>query len=392
MRAAGLRRRRLPLVAAIVFGVFALIVSSVAATWIWRAGLSDGSIALARLARHGTSSVDDFKHFPARELAPSRTPAPFAERISRAEPPVVAIDRGRTALSRFLASSDTLALLVIRDGAIVFEHYAAGHDAATPSQYFSVTKSILATLLGMAIDDGHVRSLDQPVTDFVPELSERGFGAVTLRQLADMTSDLDYVENDNPFGLHPLAYYTPDVQRLVLQFRRRSEIGRGFEYKSGDTALLSLALQRALGGETLTAYAQRRLWSPLGMEHSAVWSLDRDGGFEKAWCCIAGTARDLAKLGRLYLARGRHGGQQLLSERWIESASAQPAAGVPRAYIFGWWPASARGTDFMAAGKDGQFLYIAPAHDAIVVRLGRSTDLGRSQWVRVFDTLAAHAW
>lgn len=380
--------------AAIALGFVALIVSSLGATWMWRAGPADGLTALVRLARHGTSSVDDFKHSPARELAPSARPAPFAERMSRAEPPSVALDRGGRAvpLSQFLASSDTFALLVIKDGAIVFESYSAGRDAAAVSQYFSVSKSILSTLLGMAIDDGHVRSIDQPVTDFVPELSERGFGAVTLRHLVDMTSDLGYVENDNPFGLHPLAYYTPDVRRLVLQFRRRGESIDRFEYKSGDTALLSFALQRALDAETLTAYAQRRLWSPLGMEHRGLWSLDREGGFEKAWCCIAGTARDLAKFGRLYLARGLHGGQQLLSERWIEHASARPSGGAPRAYSFGWWPASPQGTDFMAAGKDGQFLYIAPARNAIVVRLGRSTRFSRSQWVEVFDALAAHAW
>jgi CubicO group peptidase (beta-lactamase class C family) len=124
----------------------------------------------------------------------------------------------------------------------------------------------------------------------------------------------------------------------------------------------------------VTANAQQQLWSPLGMEYPAVSSLDREDGMEKAWCCIAGTARDLAKLGRLHLHRGLAGEPQVLSETSLNhSAPGPPArAGAGRALSLSWWPASPQWVDYVAVGKCGQFLYIDPAPRTVVVRLGKS--------------------
>lgn len=367
-----------------------LAVLAVAACWTWRGG-DAGVEAVLRLLRHGPTTVYDFRHYPARELQPGAPPAHFSRRAAAAPPMVAAADGRSVALADQLASTRTLALVVVVDDAIVYEHYAPGHGADAPSQYFSVTKTVLATLVGMAVDDGLIRSLGQPVTDFVPELAKRGFAQVTLGQLVDMTSALDYTENDNPFGLHPLLNYTPQVEAMVLGFRTRGDGPHPFRYKSGDTALLSLALRRALGDRSLTAYAQARLWSALGMEHRAQWSLDRPDGFEKAWCCLAGSARDLARIGRLYLARGMGPAGRVLSERWVEQSA--PPAAVPRRYTRSWWPASPQGTDFMAVGKDGQYLYLEPSRRAIVVRLGETRGgLDNDHWARLFARLAAHPW
>jgi len=247
----------------------------------------------------------------------------------------------------------------------------------------------------MAVDDGLIRSIDQPVTDFVPELAKRGFAAVKLRHLADMTSGLDYAENDNPFGLHVLLNYTSDLPRMILDFRLRDAPGERIEYKSGDAALLSLALQRALGKTSITAYAQQRLWNALGMEFAGVWSLDRKGGLEKAWCCLAGSARDLAKIGRLHLGRGRVAGRRVLAEQWVDEATRRlpPAEAGAWGYAFSWWRPSREPGEYMASGKDGQFLFIDPSRNTIVVRLGRGDGgLGMTRWAGAFRTLAAHAW
>lgn len=157
-----------------------------------------------------------------------------------------------------------------------------------------------------------MRSLNQPVTDYVPELIDRGFKTVTLRNLLQMTSGIDYAENDNPFGLHVRFYYTDHLEEEILKLSLQEPPGRWFVCKSSDVFLLTLALQQALGGQSITDYMQVRLWHPLGMESEGLWSLDHEpDGLEKSGCCLTTTARDFAKIGRLYLHKGQWDGRRL---------------------------------------------------------------------------------
>jgi CubicO group peptidase (beta-lactamase class C family) len=369
--------------------------------WFIVAGPQGGYDATLRFIRHGVTSIDDFKHYPARHLTASEAPHRFAERVNGWRAPEgVAIGPDERRLEEFLSATRTIAFLVIRNDTILLERYDGGHTADSPSQYFSVSKSVTSVLIGAAIDDGIIGSIDQRVVDFVPEFAGRGFDRLTIGHLLTMTSGIDYVESDNPFGLHVPFNYTSDIERMILDFRMRGEPGARYRYKSGDTALLSLILRRALAPTTITGYAQERLWSPLGMEHDGVWSLDRDDGLEKVWCCLAGTARDLARIGRLYLARGEWDGQRIVSAEWIDRSirsgavdeSVWPenfrAAGF-WSYGYSWWLLSKDEGDYLAQGKDGQYLYVDPTRGTIIVRLGRSTgDLRTSQWVSMFRSLA----
>jgi CubicO group peptidase (beta-lactamase class C family) len=396
------RLRRLWRILIMAAGLFGLVVVAIVATWAVRGGVEGGLTAAARLLRHGPTDVYDFQRYPARLLRPSlsATPWPVAPDAGAGPPAALkAPDGTLQRLTPILQSTRTLAFVVVQDDEIVFEHHSPSRDAATPSQLFSVSKSVLATLLGMAIDDGLIASIDQPVTDYVPELAAHGFGHTPLRRLVDMNSGLDYTENDNPFGLHVLMNYTSRLEDLVLGFRLRNGAAGGadpaFRYTSGDTALLSLALRRALGAETLTAYAQRRLWDPLGMEDGAVWTLDREGGLEKAWCCLATSARDLARLGRLWLQDSRDlgTGRPLLSARWIAESMPRVDADGRRGYTHGWWPTAQNASDFLGTGKDGQFLYISPARNTVIVRLGETHGYPTmAGWTAVFDSLAEHDW
>jgi CubicO group peptidase (beta-lactamase class C family) len=178
------------------------------------------------------------------------------------------------------------------------------------------------------------------------------------------------------------------------------EPGGVFRYKSGDNALLALALDRALGAETIAEYTQRRLWTPLGMQDQGIWTIDHEGdGLEKTWCCLAASARDFAKLGRLYLDKGAWDGRQILSAEWVERSTQGhiPEMAWPGDYAsigwwnygYQWWLASKENGDYFALGKDGQILYLNPAKDLIILRLGWSSgDLFASQWLSLFQAIA----
>ncbi len=398
-----LSRKRATWLLVVPVAIIVLACTAVFARWFIVAGPSGGYNAVQRFIRYGSTTIDDFKHYPSRHLSASVSPYRFLELPGGWHvPEVVEVKAdGPRNLEDLLSTSVTIAFLIIKDDTIRFERYYNGHTATSLSQYFSVSKSFTSALIGAAIDDGIISSVDQSVVDFVPELKGHGFDHVTIRHLLTMTSGIDYVEDDNPFGLHVPFNYTSDIERMMLNFHMHVEPGTEWQYKSGDTALLSLMLSRALVPRTITAYAQQRIWAPLGMEQSGVWSLDRDDGLEKAWCCLAGTARDLAKLGRLYLMRGEWEGKRILSADWIEhsvrSGAIDNAIWPPNfraagfwSYGYSWWLLSEDEGDYLAQGKDGQFLYVNPTRRTIIVRLGRSTgNLRLSQWVSVFRYLSS---
>jgi CubicO group peptidase (beta-lactamase class C family) len=385
----------------IVVGVLAGLVLLTLVAWVAVAG----PVTVGRILRYGDTDIDDWSHYPGRQLVPSGAPFHFA--ITGAAwrpPPAVLADYGHDGdLDAILAANDTIAFLVVRGDTLLFERYFQGHTAASLSQAFSVSKSVTSILIGAAIDDGILTGVDQPITDLLPELAGKGFTDVTLRHLLTMMSGSDYHENDNPFGEHVILNYTPELEARILRIGVERPPGEHFRYKSGDNALLGLALSRALGDETITAYTQRRLWTRLGMEHPGVWSLDReDDGLEKTWCCLAASARDFAKLGRLVVRAGSWDGEQLLFPTWVsESISAQ----VPEAawdvdyaaigwsnYGYQWWIASPEDGDAFALGKNGQYLYINPRREVVIVRLGWSSgELPGSRWVTLFQILAREA-
>jgi CubicO group peptidase (beta-lactamase class C family) len=248
--------------------LFVIVPLSLASILIWWV-LSAGPPTVYRTLRYNFSDIDDDRIFPRRILTASPQPFRFREAI-KPEIAALTVHVGGSKdlpLTELLHASQTTAFLVIKDDAVVFEAYDLGYDRTLPSMSFSMAKSVLSLSVGCALDDGLLRSIDQPVTDYVPELSERGFAAVTLRHLLQMTSGIDYAENDNPFGLHVRFYYTDRLEKEILKLSLRESPGRRFVYKSSDAFLLTLVLQRALGGQNITDYMRARLWHPLGMEY-----------------------------------------------------------------------------------------------------------------------------
>ena len=261
-----------------------------------------GPVTVFRILVYNVSGIEDYQIFPQRVMNPSLSPRPLEEDIR----PAIALtkvdirDNKNLILSDLIEVNETTAFLVIKNNRLVYEKYFRGYNRETPSMSFSISKSILSLLVGGALEDGYIRSLDQLVTDFIPELAKNGFDAVTLRHLLQMTSGVNYTENDFLIGIHPRLYYSDRLEEEIIKLKTIEPPGARFVYKSGDAFLLSLALDRALGDQTITEYMQTRIWNPMGMEYEAIWSVDHEpGGLEKTGCCLTATARKFAKFGLL---------------------------------------------------------------------------------------------
>ncbi|MCP4420389.1 MAG: serine hydrolase [Chloroflexi bacterium] len=358
-----------------------------------------GPATVWRIVTSDSSSIEDYKQFPARAVTASDDPFYFNEGADDAfVPEIIGVNGRSQPLDTFLQETDTVAFLIIKDDTILIENYYQGYDETTPTLAFSMSKSFLSILIGAAIDDGFIESIEQPVTDFVPELAAAGYDKVTIRHLLQMTSGMDYVEEEGrDSSLHNRFYYTTRLEHELLRLGLANEPGQEFSYKSGENGLLGLILSRAIAPQTITDYTQARLWQPLGMEQDGSWNLDSENdtdnsvGLEKTWCCLSAVARDYAKLGRLMLHNGNWNGKQIIPADWVaQSTQIDTDDGSVWNYQYQWWLITENGNDFTALGHLGQFVYVNPAENLIIVRLGTSRGgLEWDEWKTVLAGLAA---
>ena len=377
--------------------VAGILLSLILILAIW--SVVAGPVTVYRVITRGDTTVYDYKRFPGRSLTPSPVPYRFDVDLQDGLlPETIHLDiSGGKTFDDLLETSKTLAFLIIQDDVLVFEYYGNGHSESAISQIFSTSKSILSILVGTAIDDGLITSVKDPVTKYVPELAGAGFENVTIENLLNMQSNMDYFENDNPFGEHVIFNFTNHLEDEILGLRILTKPDRQFRYKSGDNALLGLILDRTLGDKTITQYIQERLWNSLGMEHGGVWGVDRLDGLERTWCCLSMSARDLAKFGQLYLQNGNWNGTQIVPPEWVETStmfgaytsnewpSDMSKIGASN-YKYQWWLLSGNDGNYSSWGKDGQFVYVNPQKGLVIVRLGE-TD-GGLPWFRIFQEIA----
>ena len=309
-------------------------------------------------------------------LARATQPRPLALQPQATDGLRVPWDNGsEIALDDFLARTHTRALVVVQDGKIAYEHYADGFAPSSRFASFSVAKSFVATLTGAALAEGRIKSLDEPIGNYLArDQIAPAYAGITIGQLLDMRGGIDV---DERYG----GSLTSPVVRMYLSRDLGSFIGRRHglrfapgtqqEYRSVDTLVLSRVLARATG-KSLSEYASRVLWQPLGMEQEATWSVDSaTHRVEKAFCCVNATARDFAKLGLLYLDEGRAGGHQVISAKWADAPRQTINGEQKLAYRDGWWipPGNAGDRDFSAIGVFGQYIYVNPATHTVIVKL-----------------------
>ncbi len=188
--------------------------------------------------------------------------------------------------SAYLDEYGTVAFLVIRNDSIVYEEYRDSWTPYTLSNLFSATKSIVGLLVGIALDEGYIKSLDDKVSVYLPEFREGRKSELTVRNLLTMSSGLNWDEAyTSLFSKTTQAYYGDNIRELVMNLDVMEDPGKHYSYKSGDTQVLSLLLEAATG-TTVSDYAQEKLWRPMQACTDALWNLDRKGGDEKAYCCL----------------------------------------------------------------------------------------------------------
>lgn len=279
----------------------------------------------------------------------------------------------------------TVAFLVVKDTALLFESYWDGYGKDSYSNSFSMAKSIVSLLMGCAVNDGYIKSIDEPVGNYLPEFAEGDKAKITIKHLLTMSSGLSWDESYSTlFSLTTQGYYGNNLPKLVLNQRVVKEPGKLFEYRSGDTQLLSLIIEKATG-KTLSDYASEKIWTKVGAEHDALWCLDRKDGVEKAFCCFNTNARDFARFGQLVLNGGKWNGQQVVPESYLNEAL------TPASYLFDpetnknvdfygyqWWMINIDGHRvWYARGLLGQYIFVIPDLNAVVVRLGHVRNSNR---------------
>ena len=272
---------------------------------------------------------------------------------------------------------ETVAFVVIHKDSLLFEQYWEGYGPQSHSNSFSMAKSIVSLLIGVAIDEGLIMSVKQPVNDFIPEFGAYNGKELTVEDLLTMSAGVEWDEGySGLFSLTTEAYYGKDIVAQTRRIRQNAEPGVEFYYQSGVTQILALILE-TVTGKSLSDYASEKLWTPIGAEQDALWSLDHKDGFEKAYCCFNSNARDFARLGQLILNKGAWNGEQLVSADYITQATT-PATwltdkrGEPnREYGYQFWVLEYEGMTIpYFRGILGQGIFVIPDKDAVIVRLG----------------------
>ncbi len=327
---------------------------------------------LPKAVYHNFAAIDDYRIFENRKVAAGTARVPFPVSEKRMTAP-------SGDLARQLSDLETTALLVLEDGKIVYESYDLDGGEGVLSGSFSMAKSIVALLAGVARQEGKLKSWDESIDHYLPEWEGREEGKVTVRQLLTMTGGFNWDESYwNPFSITTEAYYGGDLLRTAFKQRLAAPAGSRFSYQSGTTQLLGMVVSRAVN-ESLSNYASRKLWVPLEAETDALWSLDHQDGLEKAYCCFNAKARDFARIGELVRLGGTWGTHPVVDPEYIREMT-RPH-GVPNSegkpvdyYGFQWWVLKTpEGEVPYARGILGQYIAVIPSKKRVVVRLGKKT-------------------
>ena len=372
----------------LIRAILVLLVAAGGAALLYRQELS--RLAFAASLFSGAEQYENFGRIA--EIFPTaRVPAPreailFPTGTSALLPETFLFEGTELSVPAFLANTDTSALLVLQEGQILFEEYwlTGGRDVRWLSM--SVAKSFISALVGLAIEDGRIGSIEEPITTYLPELKGSAYGDVRIKDILQMSSGAAWDENygDPSSDINRFARILAiggGLNEFATTLEREREPGTFNRYNSTDTQVLGWLLVRTTG-RPIAEYMQEKLWTPLGMESDAYWIIDNDG-MEMAFGGLNATARDYAKLGELYRNDGRFRGKQIVPADWVR-ASVTPDAphllpgdheltDYPIGYGYQWWVPDGSEGEFAAIGVYNQFIYVNPTLDLVIVKLSANS-------------------
>jgi CubicO group peptidase (beta-lactamase class C family) len=318
---------------------------------------------------HTTAFIDDYTYFDNRSIENGNPKlVPQHKNYNSAEIP--------EELENTNQKFGTVAFLIFKEGKLWYEKYEEGYGPDSQTNSFSMAKSISTLLLGKAIEDGFISSLDQKVVDFFPELKGEFADQLTVGDLSSMASGLNWNENYySPFSMTAQSYYDENIRDLILSLAVDEKPAQSFQYLSGNTQLLGMVVEKAVG-KNISLYLSENFWKPMGMEANAYWQLDsQESGMEKTYCCIASNARDFAKIGLMVMNKGKWNGKQILNQEFIEKCI-QPRFEQDTEYGYGFWLEKHQGKDvFAMQGILGQYVIGIPEDDVLIVRLGHQREV-----------------
>jgi CubicO group peptidase (beta-lactamase class C family) len=394
--------KRLIRIAAWGFGVV-VVVALVGFLWLRQSPYWAGITLFSETHRVANFRAMD-RVFPFRAVERAGPVWVFTE-DRRALPETYAFASNERDLAAFLDRTVTTGLLVVHQGAITHEEYRLGADATARFTSWSMAKSVLSALIGIAVAEGHISSIRDPIGAYVPALAGSGYGDVPIEDALTMSSGVSFDEDyDNAFSdinmlfIRAMAMGVP-MEGILAGLERVRAPGTFNDYVSSDSMALGLVLEAATGMR-VAEYLESRLWGPMGAEFSAFWSTDRTGR-EFALCCLNATLRDYARFGRLYLEGGAREGRRIVAADWVAASVSpsaphlQPGDNPASSWTFGygykWWvPEDPRG-DFLAIGVWGQYIYVDPVREVIIVKTSADPDFDDHdhESVAVFRAIAA---
>ena len=357
---------------------------------------------LGRVLGHIDSSVSDYKIFPEREIQKGDNTYYYERSINTAlENITVQYANKQKALSEFVKSTDTTSFIIVKNDKVIYEQYANGYNESSINTSFSMAKSVVSLLIGKAIECGYIKSVNEPISNYIAEFDGKEIGKTTIEELLLMRSKISYDEDKFLwFGDDTLTYWYDDLRGLALKHTELTEKYNGkFHYNNYHPLLLGIILERSTG-VSVSQFFEREIWSKIGAEYDASWSLDSDKtDFEKMESGINFHAIDFIKLGSMVLHGGYWNGEQIISREWLDISTLGTINGedyngsflsdknIGYKYMWYYTPSDGAGYDIIAWGKSDQILYISPANDLVILRTGK-TDGGVSNWVEVLKSMA----
>lgn len=347
----------------LVWGLVIILFSSIVALWI------TGYSFVFKTLVYTYPDIDDLDTFNSRMVTDkSGRPWPVSTQYNKINP--------SPELQSVLKEYETVAFLVVRNDSLLYEEYNDGYSTVSQSNSFSVAKSIVSILVGIAGTEGKL-NLDDKVGKYIPEFSKTRNSKLTIRHLLMMSSGLNWDESySSLFSKTTEAYYGSDLKGQMKKLKVVNEPGQLFQYMSCNTEILGMILEEVTG-KKLSDYASEKLWVPLHAEQPAFWSLDDADGMEKAYCCFYSSARDFARIGKLYLDSGKVDGRQLVPLDFVKESLTpnrlkDDDGNTVDYYGYHWWLATCNDHPiFYARGILGQYIVMVPDMKLIVVRLGK---------------------